>query len=717
MDAIATGPLRPSQNGQGPADGDTLSSAIHGALGIVRRRWRTMALIAAVIFAAAIAIVFMMTPRFEAAARVRIDPSRSAAMGQLSDQPVGMPDQSIVDTEVGVMRSIEIARAVVRKLNLFDDKEFTAGLSMPAKPTEAQREDMENQVAARLLRAMTAEREKSTYIVEIAIESTNADKAARIANAWADQYIEYTVGRRSGTAERQGRFLDERLRTLSGQAAEADQQLAQYRAQAGIVDVASGAQSVTDQQIAPLASQLATAESEAAAARSKLAIARAQIRGGGIDAVSAVLNSEVIRNLRAQRAQLAAEQGEIATRYGPRHPESIKIAQQIEAQDKQIAEEANRVVGGLESEANAASARAASLRSDLSRLRSQQSADIRSSAQAETLKRKAEISRDNYNRIATQAQSVNQMASSSLSQAQIIEAATPPARPSKPKRGQLLAAGLLFALVAGIGVGGAQELLTSGLRTVADVRRLGFDVAASIPRVRSSQGLAADQVNIRPMGFFAEAFRGLRRYLSLGDAQAHRVIAITSTLPDEGKTTSSLSLARVMALAGERVLLIDADIRRATIADIAGFSPTMGLVEVLRGEATLDQAIVTEAGSVVDILPVAKSTFTPEDLFSNAAMAPLLDLARERYDHVVIDTPPLLGVADARVIVTYADAVMLAVKWNATPRNAVKTALDILRHDKANIVGAIYTMVDASSEIYGALYYSRKYAKYYTPEE
>ncbi|MEJ8630458.1 hypothetical protein P0F65_12480 [Sphingomonas sp. I4] len=204
-----------------------------------------------------------------------------------------------------------------------------------------------------------------------------------------------------------------------------------------------GSTSVIDQQIAPLAGQLATAQSDAAAAASKVAAARAQIRTGGIDAVSAVLDSEVIKNLRSQRAQLLSEQGEVSTRYGPKHPETQRIAQQIRTIDQQILDEANRVIGGLESEARAASARAASLQANLNVLRGRQASTTRASAMAETYERQADSSKQAYDRLAQQAQTSDQAASSSLSQAQVIENATPPGSPSKPNKRLLLAATFL----------------------------------------------------------------------------------------------------------------------------------------------------------------------------------------------------------------------------------------------------------------------------------
>ena len=377
-----------------PSTGPGVVRALWSAtISMFRRRWRIFAVVAIVTFTVAAALILMMPWKYEAVARVKIDPSPSAALGQMSGE---RPDQNIFDTEVNVMRSRDIALAVVDRLKLASDPAFTKGMKpLPATATQAQREKRDTELADRLLGKLSTARDKMTYIVNVGFTASDPRLAADVANAFANEYIAYSVGRRTGTASRETSYLDQRLAALNQQAMQADARLAQYRAQTGIVS--GGDSTVTDQQISPLASQLATAESEAAAAQARLRVARAQIASGGIDAVSAVLNSQVIADLRSQRAQVIQRQGEVVARYGPRHPENIKVTEQLTALDKQIKDEANRIIGGLESEANAAQARAASLRGDMGRLRGQQSTDTRASVIADNYQRQADAAHAAYN--------------------------------------------------------------------------------------------------------------------------------------------------------------------------------------------------------------------------------------------------------------------------------------------------------------------------------
>jgi capsular exopolysaccharide synthesis family protein len=225
----------------------------------------------------------------------------------------------------------------------------------------------------------------------------------------------------------------------------------------------------------------------------------------------------------------------------------------------------------------------------------------------------------------------------------------------------------------------------------------------------------ADLLLEKPTSLFAESLRNARASIvGVRNAKPPKVIAITSALPSEGKTTTALAFARTLAINGGRTLLLECDVRRAALSAVLGEQTKgAGLVELLNGEVTLDQAIGRSTVDGMDQLLVRTPYYSSGDLFGTGAMERLLEEVRGRYDSIVLDLPPLVGLADGRFLAVLADATALAVRWDATPPAAAVSALQSLQADGANVVGAIYTMVDPSAEAIGGLYYSKKYSTYY----
>lgn len=683
---------------------------------VIRRRWWVIAASAGFFFALAVAISLLLTPKYDASTKVRITPNGQSALDtESSDRPL---DQTAVNTEVSVIGSRNIARQVVRDLGLYRDPEFVHVDADAAAPS---RDEAVEAATSNLVNKLRVDRNEKSYVVNIGFRSTDPVKAARVANAVAQTYVAGTADALAGTAARQSASIEGRLRELGAEVEAADRQLAQYRVQSGISQGGQGG-TITDQQIGPLSSQLATADSEAAAAQSNVAVAERQIATGGTEAVSAVLSSTVIADLRRQRAEAEKRSAELSAKYGPRYPLVLQVSQQIDSLDGQIRQEAQRIIGGLRSEAAAARARADSLRNQLNVLKGAIARDDRASVAASSLERNAEAKRTAYTRLAQAAQQNSQAARLSQPQADIIETATIPDRPSFPKIKATGAAGLLVGLMLGLGGVLLVEGLQSTIRKPEDVELfLNVPFIAAVPRLRVRTGFfskktgnPANTLLSKPMTVYAEAFRTIRGHVAgNGQRGSLRVIALASTLPGEGKTTSSLSLARVMALSGDRVLLIDMDVRRAGLMRSLRLSAPAGLVEVLTDAAPVDEAIVDDQVPGLKLLPVREPTFTTTDLFGSGAVDALLSSLRERFDYILLDTPPMLGIADARTLATKADGVVLLVKWSSTPLPVIDAALAGLEQDGANVVGAVLTMVDPKSEAMGAYYYSPHYSTYY----
>jgi uncharacterized protein involved in exopolysaccharide biosynthesis/Mrp family chromosome partitioning ATPase len=696
----------------------------HAILDVFKRRRRVFSVVTLITFVALAALVLSLTPKSIATTKVKLDPTRDAlAAGEQKLRPEA-PDQVLVDTEVSVMKSRDVARAVVEKLHLDKKAEFAGALANASASSPGARSVILDEVSDRVLSGLEVEREKGTYIVGLSFTAKKAADAAQIANAFADAYIDQSLVSRTGTAGQQAKFLQKSVADLKRKLEDSDRQFAQYASKAGVMAGRGGGDgfsgTVTDAEVAPLTSQVAEAESDAAAAASKLASARAQVAAGGMDSIANVLDSPVVTSLRQQRAEVARELGDSHSRYGPNHPITIMAKERADRIDQQISDEGRRILASLTSDAASTSARASALRSQLATLRGQQASNTRASVVATSLQLRSDSDREAYNREREQFQQVNQLANNTMSQATIVEPASAKIVKSSPNKPFYLVLGLIVAACVGGGVIATQEALAAGIRMPAELEtELGIPFIVSVPKLKGTSPAGTSPADIiidAPVSPFAEAFRIARSTLLSGSTTGTqpRIISMMSTLPDEGKTTCSLALSRVLAMSGEKVLLVDCDLRQTGLTRAVGGDGRTGLVEILQDGIDVDRAIYPDRAPGLDVISISAPLFTPQDLFGKQGkMEDLLKTLLGRYDRIVMDCPPLLGVADARALADFSDAAILLVKWNSTPAGSIHAALARFEGDLSLVRGAIFTMVDADSEAIGAMYYSRKYTKYY----
>jgi exopolysaccharide transport family protein len=699
---------------------------LKGLVDAFARRWRLFVAVALGCLLLAVTVSLILKPIYEAVADIRIDPTQKSAIDLDAAARGAPPDQALVDSEVKIIQSPDVAGEVVKALNLLDDPEFNPTLKHGLSPFGGQSHAPALQLTVdRLLKKLDVSRLGSTYIVAVRFRSPDANKATRIANAFAHEYLLQSVRSKVDAAGEQSAWLNERLNAAGQAAQKADAALAEYRAANGITTGATGS-TVTDQQIATLTTELAGAEGAAAAAKSTYQAAKAQVADNNIDTISSVLNSATIVELRKEHAELLRNQADVNSRYGPKHPETIKVTQQVLGIEAQMREESQRIVAGLESDARAAEAKAASLRQNLSALKGQAGANSQANVVADSLQRDADAKKTIFNQLAASAQQSNQQQHLSEASAQVVAQASEPTHPAFPNKPLFAALGAALGLILGAAAVFVAEILDAGVRTVDDVeQQLGLNYIASTqlltPRELTVDGAEVrpwDYVVSRPMSGYAEAMRNTRSAIMLSDLdRKQKVVAITSALPSEGKTVCSVSLARVMAMSGEKVILVDCDLRRNALEGLLATPPEAGLIEVLTGEAKLDDVIVPDSVKGLDLLPLHKAAFTPRDLFGANSMVELLAELRERYDHVVLDGPPVLAVSDARTLAKLADAVLLIAHWNRTPRYAIQAAVARLQRDQARIAGLLLTMVDkrarASMGAGDPGYYYGQYHKYY----
>lgn len=706
---------------------------------VLRRRLRLFVTIAALVMIGTIVVTLHATPKYTAAAKVMLDP-RKETVTNVQDVLSGLPAGSdVVDTEVEVMKSPQLAARVVDALHLDQDPEFNRALRRPtglsavvhgvremigagppaAKPNPLrQREVIVNAVMA----GFTVKRVGLTYVMDVAYQANNPTKAAAIANKFAELYLLEQLEAKFDATRQATNWLNSRLAEMRSQVEADDTAVQQYKIANNLLS-ASGT-NLTEQEISSYNQTLGQAQAQVAEDQARLNTARAQMAKGSTgDDVGEALDSPVIQRLREQRAEMSAKVADLQTRYGDRHPEMLKTQHQMADIDNQIQAEIKRIISNLQAKAEVSRQRAAAVAGTIGGAKGQLANNNRAMVRLNELQRTADASRALYDNYLTRFKETSNQQGVGQSDARIVGYAVAPVSPSSPKVNLNLALGLLLALGAGAGSVALAELLDPGLATANDVeRRLDSFCLGSIPLFASvankSRLEPQDYVVQKPLASFSESFRNLRTSISYcRSGEPVQVVAITSALPDEGKTTTAICLARVAALQGSRVLMIDCDLRRHNLDRFVPADTNKGLLQVLNGEATLRDAITIDEASGAHILAIAKGSYTPRDVFGSLAMDRLLALVRSQYDYIVLDTAPILPIADTRVLAPKADVVIFLARWRKTPVHAIHSALRLLHGSGAYLGGVVLTRVDMKQQPkhgYGdPAYYYDQYHEYY----
>lgn len=710
---------------------------------IGRRRLPLMVGVALVVLALAVIFIFQQTPRYTADADVMIDTRKAKVVDAAAVMSGMATDSAAIETEVQVLRSRALAERVVQEQNLLGDPEFNAGLrergaieqilsfGRPAPPprasgSEAERREREGVVDA-VLAGLSAQRVGVTYVIRLSYQSESPRKASELANAFARAYLTGQLDAKFEATREANNWLDDKVAELRNQVISAETAVQQYKVSNNLLS-AQGA-TLTEQNLTTLNQQLAEARAQQAAAQARLDTARDQLaRGSSGEDVGEALNSGMVQNLRSQRSAARQKVAEMEGRYGERHPELLRARRELADLDIQVGQAIATIISNLEAEAQVARQRAASLAASAGQSRGALVGNNQAAVRLNELERNAESARTLYESYLNRFKEVNAQEGLESSDARIVSAAKTPGAPSYPDKTRGLLISLALALFGAVGAAYLAELLDSGLGTAEDVEQ-ALDVAylgsipalgstLDTPKSRAAARVApADYVVEHPLSSFAEAFRNLRASV-LFSRIGHqvKVIAITSSLPGEGKTTTSIALARTIAVAGAKTIVVDCDLRQRGLNRILPKEPEVGLLEVLNGSVPLERAMVADASGAW-ILPLAKSAYTPRDVFGTEAMKTLLAELKSRFDAVILDTAPVLPIADTRVLAPMADAVVLLVRWRKTPRKAAESALRLLKSVHAFVAGAAMTQVDLKAQVrygYGDPgYYYRSYRKYY----
>ena len=679
---------------------------VTAALQMLRRRLLIMLVVGAVAAVSAFTYLMLRPPEYTATSLVIINPRQERVLSQ--EDIVGqMPrDSSTIDSEIERLRSSALMGELAEAL----------GLAAPTANGAARPIDG-------IGGTISVRRRGMTYVIEISARSTDPERAQLIANTYADVYIASQVNARIDTAQRANSWLSRRLAELREDVQAKESAAEAYRMQSGLL--AAQGSSLVEQQITNVQTQVLQAQADLAEREARYRqLQELRASGAPLDAIGNAINSETIRQLRAREAEIAQRQSELELRYLETHPSVQSVRAEREDINRQIQREIQRISVNLGNEVSVARARLATLQNSLREAAGELNDNSSSSVRLRELEREAAASREVYESYLQRYQEIADQDQLNISDARLMTYAELPTSPSSPKLRIALALGIALGLMLGIGAGVVAEMFDQSVKNADDLEaKVGHPAIASIPTISKrmmrqmppAERHPSGYLVGRPMSAFTEALRVLRTVIVYSKLDfSVKVVAVTSALPDEGKTTISMCLARVAAMSGQKVVVVDCDLRKQSINDVIDIETDVGILQVLAGEAPWRAAIVRDPNSDAHVLPVATSGFTPRDVFGSEAMERLVGELRAHYDLVILDCAPILAVAETRVLVKHADTTVIVARAGRSAVGAVRSAVGQTEGAGGKVLGIALNCVQPHWQSYGDSLYFYQSKSYYS---
>jgi succinoglycan biosynthesis transport protein ExoP len=715
---------------------------------LIKRKWLVVTCLATIFSVVAIASL-KMTPVYEAHGTIEINkPDASLNFQNSPSFSFDYYDPTELETEIRILQSDLLALQVIRELNLDRRPDF-GGRTLPEPSLDLAPDPLQaDPVRASAMLGgfkgnLRVALNPNSRIIEVRYRSSDAHMAADVVNTLMQTYVENNLKARFESTMQASDWLQKQLVDMQMKVETSQEKLVRYQKEHEILGI-DEKQNITTAKLDELNKELTQAESERMdkeafyrlvesgdpdAIASSAGSAGAE--GSGLQAASQLLDA-----LRTRQADLKIQVADLSTQFGPAYPKLTQLNNQLKEIDAQIQAEMKKVVSKVRGQYMTALQRENMLRDALEKQKQEANRLNESAIEYNLLKRDAETYRTLYEGLLQKLKEAGVSAGLKSNNFRIVDSARPPTSPIEPNIPRNLSFAFVLGLATGVGLAFLLEGLDNTIRTTEQAQMIsGLAPLGMIPLgsrstregpssqrlvIASSKEAVELVTQVRPQSQMAESYRALRTSLLLSSLGAPpKVIMVTSALPQEGKTTTSINCAVVLAQKGVRVLLIDADLRRPSIHKTLGMGPRSGLSNVLTGSIKLEQAITrTAVLPSLHVLPAGTPPPNPAELLASPNMRDMLAQLREQFDHIVMDTPPALSVTDAVVLSQRADAVVLVIRSGQTTKQALRRARDILARVNARVVGVLLNAVDLSSPDYYYYYeYQDKYARYYRDEE
>jgi exopolysaccharide transport family protein len=733
---------------------------------VLRRRIALIAGVAFLVTSLAALFVYQITPLYRADVDMVVDGGRQKVVNAESVVQSVQADFWTNETEAAVIASREMARKVVERLNLVNNPMFNPELRRPetglfgsvfgpvrefvsatlvapireavfgpetteAMPAPApmtadeKRDALIDQLAGAFLGGLNVVPHERSRVLTVTYTSTDPAFAALAANTTSELYILDQLAAKGDATSRASKWLSERVNEMRRRVIDSEQRLEEFRRTAGIVEI--GGASLFQQQLVGLNEELIQARNKRAEAEARYEQVQTMLKAGGdSQAVAAVLDSRLIQGLRESEATLERKIADLSQQYLPTHPKLKQAQQELAAARSKIESEVAKISVNQDSELKIARAREANVGKEARRLEQLLEQQKEAEVTLRSLESEVRANKQLYETLLSRFKETSVARDDLLQQAdaRIISRAAVPGSPFYPKRGLMIAAAFVVSIMIGIAIALVAEYLDSGFHSLNQIEAMtGQATIGLVPSLGDLQKLGKRPHEValdRPNSAYGEAIRTLRTALLLSRVDnPPKTVLVTSSIPGEGKTSIALSLAAMAARSAQKAIIIDCDLRHSSLHTYLDHPNQLGLGDYLAGLATLEDVIEIDPRSGVHFITGGNRAPNPTDLLGSAEMKKLIRQLSQIYDLVVLDTPPLLAVSDALVLVRHVDRSLFVVRWEKTRRESAIAGLRALVEAGGRLAGVLLSQVDmrkhAQYDFADSAYsYYGNYKNYYT---
>ncbi len=717
-----------------------------------RRRGLIGCCIVLITLAAAVASV-SMTPHYRATSQLLLIGDGTDVINENESAQSQDQYNSEIETYTRLLTSRSFSEAVINRLDLTDDPYFNPTLantetttpnaiwefldsipfasivtqtglanSDPTQQVESNWSDKQvyEHAVTKLISSLSVRQEGYSSVIAISFTSTDSAQAASVANTVAEVFVEEQLRTKRTGSDEATDWLDKRVEELRQKVIASERGIAQYRIENKIIDV--GRSSLNDAEIAQISNNLIVAQARVAEKETKLAIIKKALESGdGLATISEVTTSPAIAAIRQQEFALLSDEAQLREDFGPNHPRVIQLESEKERLEQKTRLELEKIFSVLANEAQIAREQTLVLKSQLSDAKDSLGTRNQAEVELAELEREAQANRDLYTRFLSRLKFLTEEQDLIGSGARIVSRAVPPNQPTFPQPTVVFVAGFVASVLTGGLIALVREGLERGLRHARQVEQhLGLPTLGMIPELKGRAIKPHRYLHKKQLSGYAEAVRNIHVSLQYGwVSKRPQVVLVTSSLPNEGKTTLAMSLATSIAESGISTLLIDLDFRNPSIGQqMERVRPDTSVVNFINGSKTWGATVHSEPGiKNLSIIPGSTGVPNPVHCLESAELKSFLEDMRDEFDQIILDAPPVLGISDTRVAARLADAVILAVQWGQTKVDVAQNSIRTLAQHDTPVAGVVLTRIDVKKHAklaFGdAEQHYKKYRRYY----